>query len=584
MRGERSLTKTIWMAGLFLGGYAAVSLSLGPGRRLSIFAAVVVCLVPLAANLGLLANSGSQYRRQNIFWTFWAIGCLMWSAGELVWAVGLLNQNRINPPAIADIIFFLSVVPMLSALSVRPHRRGLGKALRYGYADLGLLVAWCLYLYGYFVLVPGAGTIVSQLYQRHYMELTAGGWLLLLALLFVLRRATRGGWQRLYTHLLGASVLHGAGWLLIRWAIATGNYHPGSLWDLPVLASFLWLGIAGLESYRLAPAPVEIPGRVLDHRWSLRLAVAGVVSLPLLGAWSVLFPSGSGARHYRIDLTLGAILVGVLLLLLRQRRVDGHRHSLMRDTQRSLDQTNRLQAYMVLNEKLASLGDLAAGAAREMSDPLTAIFGYTELLLAEPGASERVRSAAHKIQTQARRTRALVENLLRFARQVPAERALLDLNALLSSVVQLHRFHLSDCNVNAQLDREPNLPAVRGDPKLLLQVFYEIIDNAADAMRPLGGGRLSIRTYLEGANVAVEFADTGPGLERPERVFDPFYTTKEIGKGTGLGLSMCYGIIHEHGGQIACQNREEGGALFRIELPAVVLPLPLKALFESATP
>ena len=171
--------------------------------------------------------------------------------------------------------------------------------------------------------------------------------LLVVTLLGVLRHATQDSWRRLYAHLLGAASLHTAGWLLIRRAIAMGDYHPGALWDLPLLASFLWLGIAGLESYRLAPAPVEIPGLVVDHRWSLRLAVAGVISLPLLGAWSVLAPSEPNARHYRIDLTLGTILIGVLLLLMRQRRVDAHRRSLMRDTQRSLEQTNRLQAYLV---------------------------------------------------------------------------------------------------------------------------------------------------------------------------------------------------------------------------------------------
>jgi len=372
-------------------------------------------------------------------------------------------------------------------------------------------------------------------------------------------------------------------WLLIRWAIARGSYHLGSLWDLPLVGSFAWFGIAGIEGRRLERALEEAPV-VADHRWALRLAVAGIVSLPLLGIWSLLARMEPAVWSYRIDLTLGAIPVGVLLLLWRQRRVDAHRRSLLRDTQRSLDQANRLQAYMVLNEKLASLGDLAAGAAREMSDPLTAIFGYTELLLAESEASERVRSAAQKIQAQARRTRVLADNLLRFARQVPAERTLLDLNGLLSSVVQLHRFRLADCNVVVKLDREPNLPAVRGNPKLLLQVFYEIIDNAADAMKPCGGGRLAIQTRAEGGGVVVEFADTGPGLEQPQRVFDPFYTTKEIGKGTGLGLSMCYGIVHEHGGQISCRNREEGGALFRIELPAVALPLPLKALFQPAAP
>jgi two-component system NtrC family sensor kinase len=331
-------------------------------------------------------------------------------------------------------------------------------------------------------------------------------------------------------------------------------------------------------------ASAEPAERAVDHQWALRLAIGGLVSVPLLGAASVLFSSRPSVHQYRIDLTLGAIVIGMLLVLLRQRRVDQHRRSLLRDTHRSLDQTNRMQTYMVLNEKLASLGDLAANAAREMGDPLTAVFGYTELLLAEPQAGERVRANAQKIQAQARRTRRLVDNLLRFARQVPAERTLLDLNALLSSVVQLHRFHLSDCNVVAKLEREPNLPAVRGDPKLLLQVFYEIIDNAADAMKPAGGGRLSIRTHLEGDSVSVEFADNGPGLDHPERVFDPFYTTKEIGKGTGLGLSMCYGIVHEHQGRISCHNRKEGGALFRIEFPAVVLPLPLKSLFEPAAP
>jgi two-component system NtrC family sensor kinase len=156
------------------------------------------------------------------------------------------------------------------------------------------------------------------------------------------------------------------------------------------------------------------------------------------------------------------------------------------------------------------------------------------------------------------------------------------MNSLLAGSLQLRRSQLADSNVAVEVDVEPELPAIRGDPKLLLQAFYQIITNAAEAMHP-GGGRLAIRARHERASVVVEFADTGPGIERPDLVFDPFYTTKAVGKGSGLGLSMCYGIVKEHGGHITCRNVPEGGALFQIELPAVFLPLPLKTLLEAAS-
>jgi len=102
-----------------------------------------------------------------------------------------------------------------------------------------------------------------------------------------------------------------------------------------------------------------------------------------------------------------------------------------------------------------------------------------------------------------------------------------------------------------------------------LQVFLHIIANALDAMEDSTAGVLSITAHLEGEKVEIEFADTGAGLKDPERVFDPFYTTKPVGKGTGLGLSTCYGIIHQHGGEILCRNRSGGGAVFTVILPAV---------------
>jgi signal transduction histidine kinase len=575
----RLLSRPFLLACFLLAAYAAVALLVAPGRAHSAFGVVVLCLAPLVANLGLLSSSGSHYRRQNAFWVLWAAGCALWSAAELLWAIPLLHGGRIAPQSAADLLFFLSFAPMLAALSLRPHRRSVANALRNGYIDLLLLLGLWLYLYGYFVVAPSAFSAGSAGYAWRYAGLTAAANLLLVPLLFHLWRPTRAGWRRLYGHLLGAVSLHAAGWLEIRWALARGVYRPGSLWDVPLIASFLWFGWTGMEAHRLKPAPEEQPG-TLSHRWALRLEIEGITSLSVLGALAILGAWNTKTAHFRLDLTLGAILVGMLLLLLRQRRVDRYRHRILEQTQISLDKKNRLQAYLVLTEKLASLGDLAAGAARGISDPLTAIFGYTALLKAESGAGPRVRSATQKIEAQAHRTRGLVENLLRFARQAPSEKTLLDLNALLLSVIQLHRFHLADSKVVADLECETNLPAVRGDAKLLLQVFDEIIENAADAMRPQGGGRLNIRTRMERDLIVAEFADTGPGLDHPELVFDPFYTTKGIGEGTGLGLSMCFGIIQEHAGEISCHNGPQGGAVFRISLPAVILPLPLRSLLE----
>jgi two-component system NtrC family sensor kinase len=167
-----------------------------------------------------------------------------------------------------------------------------------------------------------------------------------------------------------------------------------------------------------------------------------------------------------------------------------------------------------------------------------------------------------------------VNNLLSFARQVPAEKQLLDLASVIAGAIQLRTLDLRDKNIRIETQNRGVLPAVRGDPNQLLQVFFQLISNAVDAMESTRGGTLTIRTFRDRGDVVVEFADTGTGISEPERVFDPFYTTKPVGKGSGLGLSICYGIIQEHGGRIAGFNRLDGGATFRIELPAILAFFP----------
>jgi two-component system NtrC family sensor kinase len=109
-----------------------------------------------------------------------------------------------------------------------------------------------------------------------------------------------------------------------------------------------------------------------------------------------------------------------------------------------------------------------------------------------------------------------------------------------------------------------------------MQVFFNVINNAVDAMEAHEGGVLTIKTIRDRGNVLVLFSDTGPGIKEPHRVFDPFYTTKPVGKGTGLGLSICFGILQEHAGKILCYNDQKGGAVFRVELPAVLAALPAR--------
>jgi two-component system NtrC family sensor kinase len=231
---------------------------------------------------------------------------------------------------------------------------------------------------------------------------------------------------------------------------------------------------------------------------------------------------------------------------------------------------------MVQSEKLVSLGQLAAGAAHEINNPLTAILGYSDLLAEDQALPERARGTATKIRDQARRTKNLVQNLLSFARQAPMERTLLDINTVVSNAVQLRALDLHGGGSRIEMQLESVLPGVRGDNNQLMQVFFNIISNGLEAMNEAGDGVLTIRTLRDRGSVVVLFSDTGPGIREPHRVFDPFYTTKPIGKGTGLGLSICYGIVQEHGGKIFCYNGQQRGAVFRVELPAVLAALPTR--------
>src|SRR5580704_17746870 len=207
---------------------------------------------------------------------------------------------------------------------------------------------------------------------------------------------------------------------------------------------------------------------------------------------------------------------------------------------------------------------------------MTAVGKDVEDLNAQPGADENRQRMTTKIGDSARRTNGLVKNMLSFAQEMPLHRSSMDVRPLLESAVNLTRAGRRH-SVRVEIREEGAVPMVEGDANQLIQVFLHIIAKAIDAMEGNQGGVLAIAIRAKQEHIEIGFVDTGSGLKDPRRVFEPFYTTKPVGKGVGLGLSTCYGIIRQHGGEIECRNRPEGGAVVRL-----LIPIAMAAALEPA--
>ena len=254
----------------------------------------------------------------------------------------------------------------------------------------------------------------------------------------------------------------------------------------------------------------------------------------------------------------------LLVAIGRQLATTIEKVRLYEETCRAYEDLRKTQEQLLQSEKMSAVGQLIAGVAHELNNPLTAILGYAQLLESE-GLSERAAEFVSKLFKQAQRTHRVVQNLLSFARQRKPQKEQVDLCKVLDETLALRDYDLKVNDIKVERDIESAIPAVTADPHQLEQVFLNIINNAVDAMLEVGqGGTLQVSAcYTRDGNVHTEFQDSGPGIKEPNRIFEPFYTTKSVGKGTGLGLSICYGIIKEHGGDISARNPENGGAHHR---------------------
>jgi signal transduction histidine kinase/ActR/RegA family two-component response regulator len=222
--------------------------------------------------------------------------------------------------------------------------------------------------------------------------------------------------------------------------------------------------------------------------------------------------------------------------------------------------------------RLAAIGEMAAGIAHEINNPLTGVIGFSQILLEKENVPEDIKSELIVIADGSQRVADIVRRLLTFARQTKPKKTLTNINELVNNTLKLREYVLNTANIKTITKYEPDLPWSVVDPGQMQQVFLNLIVNAEQAMeKSHGRGTLTISTEKKGNTIRVLFQDDGPGIskENMKRLFEPFFTTKEVGQGTGLGLSLSRSIVLEHGGNVSVESEFGHGAIFTVEIPIV---------------
>ena len=226
------------------------------------------------------------------------------------------------------------------------------------------------------------------------------------------------------------------------------------------------------------------------------------------------------------------------------------------------------------SDRLAAVGELVAGVAHEVNNPLSSISAFAQLLLRDPTLTPSQRESIDVIRTETTRASQVVKDLLAFARRSEPHRAPLDLNGVVARTVRMRQYQFAEASVRVETDLAEELPSVMGDARQLQQVCLNLLTNSVQAMRVTSGGVLRVRSYAVGDAVRLEVSDSGTGILPSVRahIFEPFFTTKKEGEGTGLGLSVSYGIVTAHGGTIEVAETSATGSVFRVTLPSVTAP------------
>jgi signal transduction histidine kinase len=526
-------------AGITLA-FAGVSAIAQASTGLAAFADIVGLALMLAVAGTGLVNALTRPAPERGFWALLMLGFLLWSCNQAAWTYyDIVLHRQVPDPSCFDIILFFHAVPIIAAVAWRPDILKKEGRIHLSLLNFLMLLGWWIFLYA-FIVFPHQYVVMNvDLYNVSYDGLYLMQNTLLLAVLGLAAWTSVSGWRWFYLHFLAATVIYSVGSQFLDRAVLAGTYYSGSLYDVPLIGPVAWMAAAALSA----------------REWDMESRV-----FSLHPRWKKVVP------------VLAAMLVLGACVFLRQYFQDQALIALLQESRRGYESQKRLQSQLVQKEKLASLGNLVAGAAAEINHPLTAVMSYSEQLWANERLTEEQDRLVRKIVNQAQRTRDLVTDLLRFAQQSPGEKIPVDLGVLLQRATQMLELRRPGGHIRVALSIAPDFPLAHGNANQLFQAVVEIIENAMDALEEAGGGLLEVSAQRQGNEAVLQFSDSGPGIRDPLRVFDPFYTTKPVGKGTGLGLSAVYGVIRDHSGQITCQNKPEGGALFAVRLPVAVAP------------
>jgi len=299
--------------------------------------------------------------------------------------------------------------------------------------------------------------------------------------------------------------------------------------------------------YETADYPADGP------RLRVPLVIAGVERGALEVAYATSAPFFEAEPFLREEASLLEAAARQVSLIIERREAEESRE--------------RLQEQLRHADRLATIGQLAAGVAHELNEPLANILGYAQLVAKDEHVSEAVQRDVGKVVSAALHAREVVKKLLIFARQLPTRKATVNLNEVVNEGLFFLESRCSKEGINVVRDLDPALPPLSADAGQLQQVLVNLVVNAIQAMP--AGGTLSITTRAEADGVVLSVADTGVGMSEDitKRIFLPFFTTKDVGQGTGLGLSVVHGIVSSHGGKIDVRSAPGKGSVFEVYFP-----------------
>jgi signal transduction histidine kinase len=381
---------------------------------LTIFGDALPCGLLIVAILAVRENFRFHRGSLPLFWKLMAAGLFQMLLSETYWFFyDSLRRYSSPSPVIGDTLFLLAHVFFLSAFVLRPHSASAGRDMRLRHLDFALLTFWWLALYGYFAL---PWQIVLQDFSKYnptYYLLALIQHLMIIIGLAVVWKRSRGLWRTFYGSFICLFVLIAVANLLLGVAIDRGVYYSGSFYDTPLLLSLFLVTVVVTFGPSLQPEEDKTPNREINQSlWTARIAMVAILSLPviaLFGSFEKNVPEDVAA--FRLRLVFGAMLLLSSLVFWKLALLARELRRLVRLSQSSLEKLKNVQARVTHSQKLAALGRLAAGATHEISNPLTAILGYSELLTDIPSLSPPDRQSAQNIQRQVHRAQAAVNSL-----------------------------------------------------------------------------------------------------------------------------------------------------------------------------